>query len=62
MKFLLASLKTLTNSKHRSESRIQFLLRLSFVLIDFCLADFRNNFQDHMRVSEQRLLEGISQT
>ncbi len=33
MKFLLASLKTLTNSKRFSESRIKFLLRLSFALL-----------------------------
>jgi hypothetical protein len=33
MKFLLASLKTLTNSKSCSENRIKFLLRLSFALI-----------------------------
>jgi hypothetical protein len=32
MKFLLASLKTLTNSKSCSESRIKFLFRLSFAL------------------------------
>jgi hypothetical protein len=33
MKFLLASLKTLTNSKNCSVSRIAFLFRLSFPLI-----------------------------
>ncbi len=33
MKFLLASLKTLTNSKNCSESRIKYLFRLSFALI-----------------------------
>jgi hypothetical protein len=33
MKFLLASLKTLTKSKNYSESRIKFLFRLSFALI-----------------------------
>jgi hypothetical protein len=33
MKFLLASLKTLTNSKSCSASRIKFLFRLSFALI-----------------------------
>jgi hypothetical protein len=33
MKFLLASLKTLTNSKNCSKSRIKFMFRLSFPLI-----------------------------
>jgi hypothetical protein len=33
MKFLLASLKTLTNSKSCSASRIKFLFRFSFALI-----------------------------
>jgi hypothetical protein len=33
MKILLASLKTLVNSKHCSVSRIKFLFRLSFALI-----------------------------
>jgi hypothetical protein len=33
MKFLLASWKTVTNSKNCSESRIKFLVRLSFALI-----------------------------
>jgi hypothetical protein len=33
LKFLPASLKTLTNSKINSEIRIKFLFRLSFVLI-----------------------------
>jgi hypothetical protein len=32
MKFLLASLKTITNSKNCSESRIKFQVRLSFAL------------------------------
>jgi hypothetical protein len=60
MKFLIASLKTLTNSTNFSESRIKFLFRLSFALIvDFSqctiLAGFRNNFQDQGRVTEQPL-------
>jgi hypothetical protein len=33
MKFLLASMKTLTNSKNCSKSRIKFLFQLSFALI-----------------------------
>ncbi len=33
MKFLLASLKTVTNSKNFPESRIKFLVRLSFAHI-----------------------------
>jgi hypothetical protein len=33
MKLLLASLKTLTNSKNCSASRIKFLFRLSFAFI-----------------------------
>jgi hypothetical protein len=60
MKFLLASLKTLTNSTNCSESRIKLLLRLSFALI--CrffqctfIACFRNNFQEDGRVKEQLL-------
>jgi hypothetical protein len=62
MKFLFASLKTLTNSKSCSESRIKFMFRLSFTLIGkFLLVystftdGFRNNFQNHRRVSEQLL-------
>jgi hypothetical protein len=50
MKFLLASLKTLTgtNSKICSESRIKFLFRLSFALIgQFFLLYI------HRRLSEQ---------
>jgi hypothetical protein len=63
MKLFLASMKTLTNSKNCSESHIKFLFRLSFALADFfqctCIAGFRNNFQDHMRVMEQ-LLETLA--
>jgi hypothetical protein len=56
MKFLLASMKTLTNSKSCSESRIKFLFRLSFALIGrFFSCTFRNNFQDHRWVTEQPL-------
>jgi hypothetical protein len=58
VKFLLASLKPLTNSKSCSESRITFLFRLSFALLSVqgtCIAGFRNNFQNHRRVSEQLL-------
>ncbi len=60
MKFLLVSLKTLTNSKNRSESRIKFLFWLSLALIGrffqcTFIAGFRNNFQDHRRVTEQLL-------
>ncbi len=58
MKF--ASLKTLTNSKSCSKSRIKFLFRLSLLsLVDFLqctfMAGFRNNFQEHRRISEQLL-------
>ncbi len=50
MKFLLASLKTLNNSKSCSESHIKFLFRPSFVLIgQFFLV------HSHRRVSEQLL-------
>ncbi len=60
MKFLLDSLKTLTNSKSCSESRIKFLFGLSFALIGkffYCtfIAGFRNNFQNHRWASEQLL-------
>ncbi len=48
MKFLLNSLKTLTNSKSCSKSRIKFLFKLSFALIGkFFLAYI------HCRLSEQ---------
>ena len=48
MKFLLAFLKTLTNSKSCFESRIKFLFRLSFALFDqFFLVYI------HSRLSEQ---------
>jgi hypothetical protein len=46
MKFLLASLKTLTNSKSCSESRNKFLYRLSFALIGHLV-------YIHSRLSEQ---------
>jgi hypothetical protein len=46
MKFLLASLKTLTISKNYSESRIKFLFRLSFALI-------ARIFSIHSRLSDQ---------
>jgi hypothetical protein len=50
MKFLLASSKTLINSKSCSESRIKFLFRLSFALIGrFMLVDI------YSRLSEQSL-------
>jgi hypothetical protein len=57
---LLASLKTLINSKNCSESRIKFLFWFSFALIGRFLqctfiVGFRNNFQDHRRVREQLL-------
>jgi hypothetical protein len=48
MKFLLASLKTLTNSKSCSESRIKFLFRLSFALIGRFILVYI-----HSRLSEQ---------
>jgi hypothetical protein len=58
MKFLLASLKTLTISKSCSEGRIKFLFRLPLIsLVNFSnvptfIAGFRNNFQNHKRVSK----------
>jgi hypothetical protein len=62
MKFLLDSLQTLTNSQSCSESCIKFLFRLSFALIgQFFLvygtfiAGFQDNFQNHRRVSEQKV-------
>ncbi len=62
IKFLLASLKALTNSKDCSQSRIilyLILFRLSFSLIStvyHCtfMAGFRNKFQSHRRPSESR--------
>jgi hypothetical protein len=61
MKFLLASLKTLTHSKNCSESRTKFCSGLP-LLSDFyqwinCtfIAGFRNTFQDQRRASEQLL-------
>jgi hypothetical protein len=57
MKFLLASLKTLSNSKNCSESRIKYLFRLSFafpVYIHSRLLE-QKIFQDHRRASEQLL-------
>ncbi len=50
MKFLLASLKTLTNAKNCSESRIKFLFRLSFALIGQVFSGVR---YIHSRLSEQ---------
>ncbi len=60
MEFLLASLKTLTNSKNWSESRIKFLFWPSFVFIGqlfsvYIHSSFLTNFQDHRRVTEQLL-------
>ncbi len=58
MKFFIASLKTLTNSKNCSVSRIKLLPRFSFALIGrfyTVMAGFRNNSQDHSQVSEQLL-------
>jgi hypothetical protein len=57
MKFLLASLKTLTNSSSCSESRIKFTFRLSFVLGgQFFLVYI------HSRLSEQFLSQAGSGT
>ncbi len=60
MKFLLASFKTLTDSENCSESRIKFLSDFPLLsLVNFVqctfIASFRNNFQDHRRVTEQLL-------
>jgi hypothetical protein len=61
MEFLFASLKTLTDSENCSESRIKFLFPgfplpslVNFFQCTF-IAGFRNNFQDHRRVTEQLL-------
>jgi hypothetical protein len=61
VKFLLASLKTLTNFKHcYSESRIKFVFRLSFALIGRFFPVFINSrlsepFSGSRQVSEQLL-------
>ncbi len=58
IKFLLTSLKTFTNSKNCSVSRIKFLFWRFFSLNGVhCtfIASFRNNFQDHRRVTVQLL-------
>jgi hypothetical protein len=59
IKFMLASLKTLTNSKDCSESRINFCSGFGFPslsIVDFLqctfMAGIRNNFEDHKRLSE----------
>jgi hypothetical protein len=51
MTFLLASLKTHTNSKKFSESLLSLV---NFFQCTF-IASFRNNFQDHSRDTEQFL-------
>jgi hypothetical protein len=48
LKFLLESLKTLTNDKDCSETRIKFLFRLSFSIIGRFSAEYI-----HSRLSEQ---------
>ncbi len=53
MKFLLASLKTLTNSKFSFKSCITFLFRLSLTFISRSfqwsfMAGFRNNYQESL--------------
>jgi hypothetical protein len=58
--FLLASMLTLTNSKIFLKASSKFCAgfpSLSLVDILLCtfMADFRNNFQDHWRLSEQLL-------
>ncbi len=61
LSFCLLLWKKLANSKNRSESRLKSLFRLSFALLGrfFPLyihcRGFRNNFQDHRRVTEQLL-------
>jgi hypothetical protein len=60
-KFLLASLKTLTNSINCSESASNFcsgLPSLSLVDIFQCkfMAFIQNNFQDHRRLSDELLV------
>jgi hypothetical protein len=60
MKFLLAILKTLTNSKIVPKAVTNFCSVFPLhTLVNFyqCtfVAGFRNNFQDHRRVTEQLL-------
>jgi hypothetical protein len=53
---LLASLKSLTNSKSCSESRIKFLFRLSFALIGhFFLVYIHSQLSEAIRKPEQAL-------
>ncbi len=54
MKFLLASLNTLTNSKDCSKSCIKFLFRLSFVLIGRISPVY---IQGHIKRLLEQLLE-----
>jgi hypothetical protein len=60
IKFLLASLKTLIDTKSCSESRVRFLFRFSFALNcpflqNTFMASLLNTFQDQRRLSEQLL-------
>jgi hypothetical protein len=62
MKLLLASLKTPTNSKYCSKSRIRLLFKLYFAFINrfspfqsTVMAGFRNRFQEYSWLSEQLL-------
>jgi hypothetical protein len=65
-KFLLASLNTLTIiiiQKIVPKASSEFMFRLSFSLSDFIqcvhvMAGFRNNFQDHRRLAEKRVIGG----
>jgi hypothetical protein len=54
MKFLLASLKTLTGTNSKNCSGFPLLSFVDFFLCTF-IAGFRNNFQGHRRVTEQLL-------
>jgi hypothetical protein len=62
MKFLLASVKTLSNYKSCSVRRIKFLFRLSFALIGRFVPVYihiqsrlSEEFYDHRQVTEQLL-------
>jgi hypothetical protein len=54
MKFLLASLKTLTISNSKNCFGFPLLSLVDFFLCTF-IAGFQNNFQNHRRITEQLL-------
>jgi hypothetical protein len=65
MKFLLASMKTVTSSKEYSESRIRISVPAILPLVNFssvqCIAVFQNNFFIHNLLADQ-LLESQAAT